>query len=362
MFPTVVSVDYGILRDNFIAMQALRPKCNLVPIIKSDAYGHGLVRTANAFIEGGAQRLGVFRVEEALDLRQAGISLPVWVLLGALHGELDAAFGKGFTLVCFCMEQLEELFKECKKRNIVQFCHLAVDTGMGRLGFMPDELPGVLEYIAEHDSFQCVRGICSHVAKASDPQHPVTIAQVANFRRALSLIPDRWTENHLCASNAWLNNLIPELEYARPGICLYMKFTADGGKTSITEDAMKVATRLVSVKAMPKGSTISYNCIRTLERDSIVAVAPIGYEDGYQRSLSNKGYALVNGKHAPILGTVCMSMTMLDVTDIPGASIGAEAVFLGRQGNEQITIEQLTRLANTTEHELLCAFGKHRIG
>ncbi len=357
MFPTEVVVDYDVLRRNYQAIQKIEPDCRLAPVVKSDAYGHGLVRTSQAFIAGGAKRLAVFRVQEALELRNAGVDVPIWVLLGALPYEAADAVGRGFTLACFDIEQMMVLSQAAVAKGIVQDVHIAVDTGMGRLGFRLDKLPDAL---ALRFPGLRLRGIFAHIAKAADLTHSVTVAQAARFRKALEMLPEGCTENHSCASDAWLGRLIPELKYARPGICLYADYPFKGMK-SVTEDAMTVRTRLVSVKDIPAGESISYNCVRTLERDSRVAVAPIGYEDGLMRSMSNNGYALVRGRRAPILGTICMSMTMLDVTDIDGTSIGDEAVFLGAQGDERIGILELAKRAKTTPHELLCNFGKHRI-
>ncbi len=357
MYPTEVIVDYGILRENFKALQALRPQCHLAPVVKSDAYGHGLVKASQAFLAGGAELLAVFRVEEALELRQNGVQCPIWVLLGALPYEAELAVGHGFTLAVFDFAQAQVLSETALKRGLVQDVHIAVDTGMGRLGFLVDELPEALSQILAMKGLH-VRGIFSHIAKACDAMHPVTRKQVEGFRKALTMLPSDCTENHSCASDAWLGNLIPELSYARPGICLYQEYAANG--RIITHDAMTLKTQLVSLKTIPAGASISYNCVRTLTRDSRVAVAPLGYEDGFLRSMSNKGAALVHGRRAPILGTICMSMTMLDVTDIPEAAIGDEAVFIGCQGNERITIAELAERANTTPHEFLCAMGKHR--
>jgi len=357
MFPTEIIVDYDVLRENFRALQALDPKCHLAPVVKSDAYGHGMVETARAFIDGGAEIISVFRVQEALELRNAGIGVPIWVLLGALPDEAASAVGHGFTLACFDAAQMRVLSRSAVASGAVQDIHIAVDTGMGRLGFRPDKLS---EAIGLNLPGLRLRGIFAHFAKAGEPSHPVTVNQVARFRQALDLLPTECTENHSCASDAWLGKLIPELKYARPGICLYADYPFNGMK-SVTRDAMTVRTRLVSLKEIPAGESISYNCLHTLRRDSRVAVAPIGYEDGLMRSMSNTGYALVRGQRAPILGTICMSMTMLDVTDIDGASIDDEAVFMGAQGNEQISVLDIAERAKTTPHELLCNFGKHRI-
>ena len=356
MFPTEVVVDYGVLRRNFEALNRLGGGCHLAPIVKSDAYGHGLVETSRAFIAGGAEILSVFRLEEALALRNAGVDVPIWVLLGALPFEAPEAVGRNLTLACFDIGQMKALSEAAVAKGVVQKVHLAVDTGMGRLGFRLDRLG---EAVALNLPGLRPCGIFAHFAKAADAAHHVTVAQISRFRQALSMLPESFVENHSCASDAWLAKLIPELNYARPGICLYADYPFNGME-SVTRDAMTVRTRLVSVKDIPAGESVSYNCLHTLRRASKVAVAPIGYEDGLMRSMSNKGYALVRGRRAPILGTICMSMTMLDVTDIDGAAIGDEAVFLGSQGDETISILSLAKLANTTPHELLCNFGKHR--
>lgn len=360
MFPTEILVDYSVLRDNFRALQAWKPGCGLAPIIKSDAYGHGLVKTANAFIEGGARRLAVFRVAEALKLRDNGISCPIWVLLGALPDEAEAAVKNDLTLACFDWEQARALSASAGAANRTVNVHLAVDTGMGRLGVLPRDVPKAVARIMTLPGIN-LRGIFSHMAKAGEPGHPVTKSQVESFCSAVKTLPPQCVENHLCASTAWIGGLAPELPFARPGICLYAPCTPAGCDKPLTKGAMTLRTKIVSLKTLPAGHTVSYNCIRTLERDSLVGIAPLGYEDGYNRRLSNKGYALVHGCRVEILGTVCMSMIMLDLTDVPGAAIGDEAVFLGRQGTEEITIDELASLAGTVPHELLCAFGKNRI-
>ena len=301
--------------------------------------------------------MAVFRLEEAMALREAGMDCPVWILLGALPYEAEQAVGRGFTLAVFDLEQAKAISEVASRQGMMQDVHLAVDTGMGRLGFPVEALPEVLAQIQNLRGLR-LRGIFAHIAKASEPSHPVTQKQVAGFRSALSMLPEDCRENHSCASDAWLGGLLPELNYARPGICLYQEYRVKG--RVVTHDAMTLKTRLVSLKTMHAGETVSYNCVRTLTRESRVAVAPLGYEDGFLRYMSNQGAALVHGRRAPILGTICMSMTMLDVTDIPEAAIGDEAVFMGAQGDERISIAELAERAQTTPHEFLCAMGKHR--
>lgn len=355
MLPNQVLVDYGVIESNFKALQAQDPDTTLVPVIKSDAYGHGAVETARALIRAGATHLAVFRLEEAIHLRDNCIDARIWVLLGALPEEAPRAVQYDFTLVCYNLAQACALSEAASGEVIL---HLAVDTGMGRLGFPSDELLENLERIRRMPHLK-VKGICSHIANAAKPDHPVTIRQVSVFRELLIKLPPECTENHSCASQAWLSHLIPELKYARPGICLFTAMTLPDG--SRTRNAMSLVSRIVSLKRLPKGYSISYNSRHILSRDSLIAVAPLGYEDGYQRSLSNRSFALVHGKRVPLLGTVCMSMCMFDVTDVPDVKLNDEIVLLGRQGNEEITIAELSAIADTTEHEILCAIGKKRL-
>lgn len=360
MYPTEVIVDYGILRDNFRVLQAFEPQCTLVPIVKSDAYGHGIVNTSRAFLEGGATRLALFRVAEAIKLRQAGLTCPLWVLMGALPEEVDDAVTNDLTLACYNLEMAAMLSNAAIRRQRRVNVHLVIDTGMGRLGVLPSQAASAIAALRRMPFLE-LRGIVSHVAKAVEPENPITRGQVAAFRQVVKLLPLQCTENHLCASEAWKHRLAPELSFVRPGICLYAAVKPAGCASPLTRGAMMLRTRLISVKALPAGHNVSYNCICTLRRPSIVGIAPLGYEDGYNRSLSNKGRALVHGQRVPVLGTICMSMTMLDLTDIGGAAVGDEAVFLGRQGNAEITIAELAELAGTVPHELLCAIGKNRI-
>lgn len=356
MYPTEVIIHLDALRRNFRDLQRHAGPCELVPVIKSDAYGHGLTQAGVALLSAGAKRLAVFRLDEALSLRQAGITAPVWVLLGALPAEAEKAPGPDLRLACPHLDMARALSDVAVRRRTTFHLHLTVDTGMGRLGFLPGDVPAAVAAITALPGLRLC-GAFSHLAKADDGEHPVTKAQIGHFKTILATLPPSCQENHLCASTAWLKRRFPELPFARPGICLYAPAADAGGHAVCTRSAMTLRTRIISVKDMPAGSNISYNCIRTLDRPSRVAIAPLGYDDGYSRHLSNGGAALLRGQRAPVLGTVCMSMIMLDVTDIPGAALDDEAVFLGRQGDQEITVHDLAARAGTVPHEILCAIG-----
>ncbi len=358
MFPTEVLIHDDILTQNFRILKQYYANCSLAPVIKSDGYGHGLIETARAFVRGGAERVTVFRLEEALQLRQAGYDGMVWLLLGPLPDEADMAadVGDNHRFACPSLEAAQALSRAAQRAGRTFHLHLKVDTGMGRLGVLPEQAPELARAIMQLPGLQ-LHGVFTHCAIAGQPEHPVTQLQVAAFRDMLPKLPSCCRENHLAASSALLNQLCPELPFARPGICLYCPCKLPGCDTPL-QGAMTLRTKLISVKELPEGHNVSYNCIHTLRRPSKVAIAPLGYADGYPRELSNRGTALIHGRRVPILGTVCMSMIMLDVTDIPETvSTGDEAVFLGRQGEQEITIWELAGLVPTTPHVPLCLFG-----
>ncbi len=358
MYPTEVIINYDILKDNFNAFKCRFPQTHLAAVVKSNAYGHGLVPTARAFIDGGAEILVVFRVDEAVKLREAGIDCRIWCLLGPLPYEADkAAMLDNVTMGIFSLDQARALSAAATARQRVVQVHLAVDTGMGRLGFLPDDAPAAAQTVAALPNLE-LKGIYSHVAKADVPEDPVTHHQVAEFRRIIPLLPEGCVENHLCASYALMNQLAPELPFARPGICLYKEVTIPGDSAPLTHDAMTLKTRLVSFKRLPAGHPVSYGCLRVLEHDSIVGIAPLGYDDGVLRSLSNRASALVRGRRVPYLGRICMSMIMLDLTEVPDAATEDDVVLMGRQGNDAITLEELANAAQTTWHELTCNIGR----
>lgn len=358
MYPTEVIIDLGALRRNFQALQAHAGACELVPVIKSDAYGHGLIPAAVTLLAAGAKRLAVFRLAEALDLCQAGITVPIWVLLGALPDEAEHALGRqNLCLACPSLANAKMLSALATRQQTCLPIHLKIDTGMGRLGILASELPTVLPAITALPSLR-LQGAFSHLAKAEDSDHPVTRQQIERFQNLLSKLPPSCRENHLCASSGWLHRHLPNLPFARPGLSLFTPAATPEGKAVSTASVMTLRSRLVEIKDLPAGSAISYNCTRILERPSRVAIVPLGYDDGYSRQLSNRGEALVRGQRAAILGNVCMSMTMLDVTDIEGANLDDEAVFLGKQGDQEINAHELADRAGTVTQEILCAIGK----
>ncbi|MGI5924426.1 MAG: alanine racemase [Lentisphaeria bacterium] len=355
MYPTEVIIDRSALRQNFRAIASLVSPSQLVPVIKSDGYGHGIVEVAQAFADAGARQFAVFRLEEALTLRQAGITQDLWIMMGLLPEEAEVANDAGFRIACPDLANARMLSQIATKGKRHFDIHLKVDTGMGRLGVLPESVADATREIAALPGLR-LHGIFSHLANADSPEHPVTRRQLDCFRALLPSLPATCRENHLCASRAILHRYLPELPYVRPGICVYGAPEFPGLRLDL-RPAMSLRSRVISCKTLPAGANVSYNCICTLKRPSLVGVLPVGYADGYLRELSNCGEALVRGRRVPILGTVCMGMVMVDLSDLPDAQVGDEAVLLGKQGDQEITVWEISEKARSIAHVVYCGIG-----
>jgi alanine racemase len=330
-------------------------------VLKADAYGHGAPAVARTLERAGNAGLCVALLEEAVELRAAGIRTPILVM-GGFYGlrrdGIEELLANELTPVVYDAGQIERIaaFARFEAQREVRV-HLKVDTGMGRLGVPSGELEGVIEALAQHPEVR-LDGLMTHFACADAPDLEPTREQLRAFaaieRRAVraGLVP---RVKHAANSAATLRLPEARFDIVRPGIALFgvspVEPAEEGGDGGSTWDpahpalppnagadgsrelkpVMRVLTEVVSLRAIARGEAIGYGHTWRAERPSLVATVPMGYADGLSRQLSNRGHALVRGKRAPIAGAVSMDLTMLDVTDIPGTRVGDEAVFLGMQ-------------------------------
>ena len=364
MFPqSELVIETGKLVHNWKFFRRFQPNSQIVPVLKSDAYGHGLPQAALALEKAGADPLAVFNLGEAEVLRQSGLRASIWVLEGILPCDLAAAAHLQITMACWSFEQAEALAACARREKCHCKIHLKIDTGMSRLGFLPGQIPEILSVLQSVPELE-LTGCFSHLAVSAEAQHPLTLQQLQNFRQALSLLPDSCSERHLCATNGILNQLAPELPFARLGIGLY-GYSDEPGFASQLQPAMTFRSRILSVKELPEGSLVSYSGLYQLPEAGRLAVIPVGYADGYPRLLSNRVEVLIRGKRVPVRGRICMGMLMADAASLPDLQPGEEVVLLGRQGDECISAAELADKAGTIAHEILCNLGKHpnrRIG
>ena len=362
--PTRAEIDLGALVRNHATLRAAAPEVDVLAVVKADAYGHGAVPIARALEASGVRFLGVALVEEGRALREAGLTSDILVLGGAYDGGWEEMLEHRMIPVVFRSEHLTALEEAARARGTRARAHLKVDTGMGRLGVLPADLPALLEAARGCPRVE-LEGLCSHFANADLADAALTALQIARFRNALGQMRSagfepRW--RHLSNSAGLL--ALPEardgleMNLARPGLGLYGLVPAPWLRPPRTlEPVLSWKTAVVHVKSVPAGTPISYGSTWTAPRPSRIATLPVGYADGWSRLLSNRGTVLLREQRAPIVGRVCMDLCMVDVTDIPGAEVGDEVVLIGRQGKEVQDAHQLAALQGTIAYDVLCAVG-----
>lgn len=362
--PTRAELDLGALNRNLATLRTAAPGVDVLAVVKADAYGHGAVPISRALEAAGVRFLGVALVEEGLALREAGLRSDILVLGGAYDGGWEAMLEHGMIPVVFRPEHLTALEAAARARKTTARAHMKVDTGMGRLGVLPADVPAFLE-AARACRNVSLEGLCSHFANADLADAALTELQVTRFRTALGQMraagfDPRW--RHLSNSAGLL--ALPEardgveMNLARPGLGLYGLQPAPWLRPPrMLEPVLSWKTTVVHLKSVPTGTPISYGSTWTAPRPSRIATLPVGYADGWSRLLSNRGAVLVRGRRAPVVGRVCMDLCMVDVTDIPGAEVGDEVVLIGRQGAEVQDAHQLAALQNTIAYDVLCAIG-----
>ena len=357
--PTIAQIDLDALAFNFRQLQKRVPKgVKILAVVKADAYGHGALPISHKLEKLGVEYLGVAIAEEGIELRKGGVKAPILVLGGIYEGDIEKFVRFNLTPVVFDQEALKSISKAAQRGKRRVRVHLKVDTGMGRLGVPLPFWPNFLREISHFPKVE-VEGILSHF---SMNEEDFTKHQWDHFLGAVKCAEDlgiRCKYLHMASSAMLTTSSHYSGNLVRPGIMLYGAHPSPVSKNLIhLRPVMTLKTRIHFLKSVPPGFRISYGGTFMTRRESFIATLPIGYADGYSRTLSNRGEVLVHGKRVPVIGKVCMDFTMVDVTDIPRVSLGDEVVLIGSQGKEIITTEEIADRINTISYEVLCSIGK----
>lgn len=332
-------------------------RVRIMAVIKADAYGHGLVEVAKAISSQESVYFGVSSLQEGVKLREAGIKNPIINLLPPLPGDIKEMLQWDIIPILTNGELVESLNKESEKQGKICRVHIKVDTGMGRLGIKPDAIFSFFQELIKYENI-LVEGIYTHYASA-DSDIEFTKHQLSVFLEVVKELEDKGMTiplKHSANSSAILGFPDSHLDMVRPGIALY-GVNPSQNNSIILHPAMSVKAKVIHIKELPAGHSISYGRTYVLSRDSKVAVVGIGYAQGFSRAFSNRGNVLINGKRAPILGIVCMDQCVVDVTECGEVSLGDEVVIMGRQGEEEISVWELANLSGTIPYEILTSFG-----
>ncbi|GAB4237340.1 MAG: alanine racemase [Deltaproteobacteria bacterium] len=362
--PTVAEIRLSALRHNVSAIRGLLPPgTGVLAVVKANAYGHGALPVARALEAGGARMLGVATVEEGIELRDGGIRLPVVVLGGVDPPQAAEAHAHRLSAVLFDRGQIGYLSRAAKADGEPFPVHVKVDTGMGRLGLLPEEARDAAGTIASTPGVR-LEGWMTHLSSAdgpSDADREYTRAQLAAFRATLPAVRKSFgggVAAHALNSAGILRHREDPFDLVRPGITLYGCSPLPPGEASIDlRPVMRIVTKVLSLKELPAGHAVSYNRRYRCDGARRIAVVPIGYADGYRRSLTGIARMAVGGTPVPVAGTVCMDHTMLDVTGVPDVAIGTDVEVMGESS---MSAEEMARGCATIPYEILAQVG-HRI-
>lgn len=348
---TWLEIDTQALTHNLAAVKLAAPKSEVMAIVKSNAYGHGLVEAARHLSKQGVQWFGVTTIEEALALKEAEVDGSVLVLGWVEPKMLKYAVENDIRLTMYTDELLPHLEIAARKIGKKPKVHLKVETGLNRLGLEPDEALALVKKLPWTITLEAV---FTHFA-SSDSDGGYTKKQLAQFEqfvRGLGPIAPNILR-HVANSGAIFNHKESHLDMVRPGIALFGFLPLSDHRE--LRPALTWKAKIISVKAVKAGSRVGYGLTHKLKNDGKLAVVSVGYVEGYDRGLSNTGEMLLNGVRCPVVGRVAMSMTMIDVSKVPSEALflGQEAVVVGRSGQEEITALDLAKKIDTNVHEVL---------
>ena len=357
---TYVSIDLDTISRNFDHISA-KAGTQVMAVIKADAYGHGAIQVAR-LLQHKCSFFGVSSMLEALELRQAGLENPILILGHTPVAAFPEAIHLNIRPAIFHFEDALSLSQEAVRQGRQVPFHFAVDTGMSRLGFQAtEESADICAKIASLPNL-VPEGLFSHFATADCPDLEDSRRQAALFERFDAMLKERGVHvamRHM-DNSAGLMNFDTHYDMVRAGIVIYGLYPSadvDPGLLSI-RPALQWHSRVTHVKPLEAGRAISYGGTFVTDKPMVVATVPVGYADGYRRSLSGKFYVLIRGRRAPILGRICMDQMVVDVTDIPGVKLNDKVVLVGRDGSEEITMEQIAAAADSFNYEFVCGISR----
>ncbi len=358
---TIAAIDQHALAHNVALARQLSPGQAICAVVKANAYGHGAVPMALALQALQVECFGVAFVEEAVPLREAGVTRPILVWGSAYDGAFDAIVKKQLTPVLGHIDQLHAFAQLARKSGVRLACHLEVDTGMARLGLDFAALPTFLAAAKRCAAEIKITGVMSHLALADRPQDPFNTLQAARFAAVQACVAQAGLSDltwHLANSPATCaqRSHAPPTQMVRCGLLLYGMQPLRGDGQLPLAPVMQLRTTIVALRELPPNTRVSYGGRFSTPGPgpSRIATISIGYGDGYRRDFSGRAAVLVHGQRAPVVGTVCMDMCMVDVTAVKDAAVGDAVIVMGSQGKESIRAEELATWASTINYEIVC--------
>jgi alanine racemase len=354
--PAWTEIDLGKLRRNLQLIRADLPRhVQLMAVVKDEAYGHGALDVARIAMEEGAWGFGLSNLEEAMHLREGGITAPLLLLGERQEAELDWCVAHDLT-VCVnephAVRQLAKIAAEFGKQVPV---HVKIHTGMSRYGVRWDEALPLIEQIVAEKSLR-LEGVMTHYSQSVETEKSFANLQFARFNEVLDAMKQKGVSvklRHTCNSGGFLDLPHAHLDMVRVGILLYGVFPSTVcRKIDGIEPVMSVKAKIAAIQKLKPGEVVGYGMRYTAQTERRIAILPIGYGDGFPR-VRNEGCALIHGRRAPLIGGIAMDALMVDITDIPEAKMWDEAVLMGKQGGDEITVRDIAKLKNSVTYDVL---------
>lgn len=353
--PCYAEVNLNILEQNYYNIKKATPKI-IIPVVKANAYGHGLIEVAKRLIKCGAKMLAVATVEEAIELRSNFAEVEILVLGHVLNVQIETCINNNIKFPISSLDAASYVSSLAEKLKKDVFIHFAVDTGMGRIGYLcHEENDSVIDTILSINKLPYLKldGIFTHFASADEINLDFTKKQHIIFKNIVSKLKDNgFNPNYIHCQNSAATFVVDDdfSNAVRVGISLYGYKPSEFVDTPNILPCLSWVCEITHVKKVPKDTPIGYGSTYRTTRDSIIATIPVGYADGFRRSLSNKGFVLYNNTMVPVVGNVCMDQTMIDVTDIKECSVGDKIYLISSDNTAEVMAKQL----NTISYEVLC--------
>ncbi len=360
--PTYAEIDLAALGYNFRRVKkSIARGVKILVAVKANAYGHGVIEVSQGLNKLGVDYLGVATVDEAIELRKARIATPVLVFGSILPHEVKPVVKHNLTLSIGDLQTACRLDNEAKARKKKTRVHVKIDTGMGRMGIWHREAKGFIAKLTRFKNLK-LEGIYTHFASADEEDSSYTLQQIADFQDLVRDLEKQGIDiplKHAANSIGLMRFKQSHFNLVRPGLMIYGLYSHQGVMGNIKlKPVLSLKTKIVYLKKLSPGRTVSYGRTYVAINNALIAVLPVGYGDGYARLLSNKARVIVRGKCVPVVGTICMDQTMVDVTKIAGIKVGDSVVLIGRQGKEEIKAEELASLCDTISYEVVCGITK----
>ena len=356
---TFLKIDLSAIVHNYEHIKKIvGSKVHVMAVIKANAYGHGDRQVGEALYKVGCRHFGVATIEEGVHLRNSGLKGDIYILSGCGKAHVQTIEKYGLIPVLSSLDLAWHFQTHLKHKIPV---HIKIDTGMGRIGMHPDSCLKTCAELKKMKKLK-VEGVMSHLGQSEKFTSKRTREQISTFKRLvpkIKAILPHISYFHIANSGAVLHKLGVNYNMVRVGIALYGEYPdAHGNHVHNIElkPALKLETSILALKKFNKGCFISYGETFKTKRETRIAIIPLGYADGWKRCLSNKGYVLIHGRHVPMVGTICMDLAMVDVTDIPHVRVGDPVVCIGEQGHEKIAASLVALWAKTINYEIFTSF------